>query len=136
VSNRINHIAVLVAAIVYFLFGWLWYTLLFSHQWAEFVGKPTMATPPPSLLVESFLLGLILSYATAIALSRRPEDLNVGQGVSFAMFMGLAIYGSQTLNNSLYEGRPIGLWLLNTGYVVIGFAIIGAIIGGWRQARA
>jgi hypothetical protein len=135
-SNRINHIAVFVAAIVYFLFGWLWYSILFSHQWATFVGTPMMSPPPVSMLVESFLLGLILAYATAIALSRRPEDLNVGQGVSFAMFMGLAIYGSQTLNNALYEGRPIGFWLLNTGYVVIGFAIIGAIIGGWKLARA
>jgi len=135
-ANRINHVAVFVAAIVYLAFGWLWYAVLFSHQWASFVGKPTMGMPPPSLLVESFLLGLILSYATAIALSRRPEDLSVGQGISFAMFMGLAIYGSQTLNNALYEGRYIGLWLLNTGYVVIGFAIIGAIIGGWKQARA
>jgi hypothetical protein len=135
-GNRINHIAVFVAAIVYFLFGWLWYTVLFSHQWAEYVGKPTMATPQVNLLIESFLLGLILSYATAIALSRRPEDLNVGQGVSFAMFMGIAIYGSQTLNNTLYEGGHIGLWLMNTGYVVIGFALIGAIVGGWKQARA
>lgn len=132
----VNHLAVLVAAIVYFLFGWLWYSLLFASQWMALVGKPMGGSPSPSLLVESFLLGLVLAYATAIALSRRPEDLTLTQGISFAVFMGLAIYGSQTLNNALYEGRPIGLWLIDTGYVVFGFALIGAIVGGWRRAPA
>ena len=128
--TRINHLAVFAAAIVYFVFGYVWYGLLFSKQWTAFVGQSMGASP--TLFIESFLLGLVLSYAAAIALSRRPEDLTVSQGVSFALFMGIAIYGSQTLNNALYEARPIGLWLIDTCYVLIGFAIIGAIVGGWK----
>ena len=131
--NRINHVAVWVAAIAYFFFGYLWYGLLFGAKWADLMGKP-MAAGSVALYIESFILGLLLAYATAIALSRRPEDLTAQQGVSFAIFMGIAIYATQTLNNALYAGQPIALWLINTGYVVIGFALIGAIVGGWRKA--
>ena len=135
--ERINHLAVFAAAIAYFILGWIWYSLLFQSQWLALVGKSMGASAPlPTLLIESFILGLVLSYATAIALSRRPEDLSVGQGVSFALFMGIAIYGSQTLNNALFESRPIALWVIDTGYVLIGFAIIGAIVGGWRRKTA
>jgi len=132
--ERINHLAVFAAAIAYFVLGWIWYSVLFQSQWTALAGRSMSA--PPSVLVESFVLGLVLSYAAAIALSRRPEDLTVSQGVSFALFMGIAIYGSQTLNNALYESRPIALWLIDTGYVLVGFALIGAIVGGWKRKAA
>ncbi len=50
--------------------------------------------------------------------------------------MGIAIYGTQTLSQALYEARPIGLWLIDAGYVLIGFAIMGAIIGAWEKRGA
>ena len=134
-SDRVNHVAAWVAAIVYFLFGYVWYSLLFGNMVMQFVGN-SMAPLSPSLLVESFVLGLILSYAAAIALTRRPEDQTVQQGISFAVFMSIAIFGTQTLNSTLFQGVPIQLWLINAGYVVIGFAIIGAIVGGWKKRTA
>ena len=133
--ERINHVAVWVAAIVYFLFGWVWYTV-FGAAWLAANGGKMSGGGGAMTYVWSFILGLILAYATAIALSRRPEDLTVQQGVSFALFMGIALFATQTLNQALYSGTPIALWLINTGYVVVGFAIIGAIVGGWRKRVA
>lgn len=130
--ERLNHVAVWVAAIVYFLFGYLWYGVLFSAAWASYMGHP-MGQATPLLYIESFVLGLILAYAAGIALSRRPEDQTVGQGVSFALFMGISIFATQTLNQTLYSGAPFGLWAINTGYVLIGFAIMAAIVGGWKK---
>jgi hypothetical protein len=130
--DRVNHLAVWVAAIVYFLFGYLWYGLLFGGLWTSLMGK---SAPPssPVLYLCSFVLGLVLAYATAVALSRHPEDLTLAQGVSFALFMGIALFATQTLTQALYEGKPIALWLIDTGFVLIGFAIIGAIVGGWKK---
>ena len=132
---RLNHLAVWIAAIVYFLFGYLWYGLLFKTTWTALMGG-AMAAPSAPLYIESFVLGLILAYATGIALSRRPEDLTVAQGISFAIFMGIALYATQTLTTALYSQTPLVLWLINAGYVVIGFAIIGAIVGGWHAKNA
>ena len=138
--DRINHLAAWVGAIVYFLFGYLWYGVLFSGMWTTlmtgYLAKPPSMQASPTLYVISFVLGLILSYATAIALTRRPEDQTAAQGVSFALFMGIAIYGTQSLNGALYSSMPITLWLINAAYVIIGFAIIGAINGGWKKSGA
>lgn len=133
-SARINHIAVWVAAIVYFLLGWIWYTV-FGAAWVAAMGKTSMGGGSAMTYVWSFLLGLILAYATAIALSRR-DDQSMQMGVSFALFMGIALFATQTLNQVLYAGTPFVLWLINTGYVVVGFAIIGAIVGGWTKKVA
>jgi len=131
--ERLNHVAVLVAAVVYFLWGYAWYTI-FAGPWTSALAKaPGATSPSPGILVGTFLLGLLLAYATGIALTRRPEDQTVQQGISFALFMGIALYAGQTLNHALYEQTPIMLWLIDTGYTVIGFAIIGAIVGGWKK---
>jgi len=130
--ERINHAAVWIAAVAYFLFGWIWYTI-FAGPWTAMVGKSP--APTPALYVGSFLLGLFLAYATAMALTRRPEDQTIQQGISFALFIGIALYATQSLNQALYEGRPFALWLIDTGYVIVGFAIMGAIVGGWRKRQ-
>jgi hypothetical protein len=131
--ERINHVSVWVAAIAYFIFGAVWFTV-FGGAWRSMVPNP--AAPGAGLYIESFILGLILAYATAIALMRRPEDQTVQHGVGFAVFMGVAVFATQTLNVWLYEGRPLGLWLIDAAYVVIGFAIVGAIVGGWKKRVA
>ena len=133
-SERINHVAVWVAAIVYYLFGWIWFTVFGAAWVAAMGGNHGMGTP--SVYVLSFLTGLILSYAAAVALGRHPEDLTARQGVSFALFMGIALFASQTYNIALYSGTNSNLWFIDTGYVVVGFAIIGAIVGGWKKKAA
>ena len=131
-SGRINHLAAWVAAIVYYIFGAIWFTI-FSKPWMALMGRTVAERPSAGVYIGSFVLGLILAYATAIALARRPEDQTAQQGVSFALFMGIALYATQTLNQALYESRPFALWLIDAGYVVVGFAIMGAIIGGWKK---
>jgi hypothetical protein len=32
----------------------------------------------------------------------------------------------------LFESRPLGYVLVNGGYMVVAFVLMGAIIGGWR----
>jgi hypothetical protein len=131
--DRLNHLAVWVSAIVYFAFGYLWYGVLFTTLWTTYMGHAMGSNPSPTLYIESFVLGLILAYATGIALTRRPEDQTMQQGISFALFMGVSIFATQTLNQALYAATPIGLWLINVGYVLVGFAIMAAIIGAWKK---
>ena len=129
--DRINHLAVWVAAIAFFFWGAVWYMFLFGSAWRALAGSPPM--PTLGTFIESFLLGLILAYATAMALTRRAEDQTIQQGMSFAIFMGIGLYATMTLNHVIYEGRSLTLWLINTAYTLIGFMIIGAIVGEWKK---
>lgn len=35
-----------------------------------------------------------------------------------------------------FESRPLSLGLINGGYAVLGLAVAGGIIGGWRRGRS
>lgn len=132
-AARINHLAVFVAAIAFFLLGAVWYTVLFGHTWLQLTGaaeKPAgnMLTP----FVGAFILDVIVGYVIAVALSRSETANMLRQGVEFGAFVGLGVFGTMSLMNFLYEGRSFELWAIDTAYVVLGMTIMGAIIGAWR----
>ena len=48
--------------------------------------------------------------------------------------LALALIGSTLAQNYGFEARPLSLWLINAGYMIVGMAIMGAIVGHWRKA--
>ena len=137
----INHLAVIVAAIAYFVWQGIWYTV-FGNQWLALVGwtsgpnaRAAMGSTPIPYIV-GFIMALILAYITAVALADSTQP-TAAHGAQFALFMGIGIFATILLTEYVFERRPLGLWLMNAAIPVTGFAIVGAIIGGWRsRARA
>jgi len=129
--ERINHLAVIVAAVVYFLLGWLWYTV-FRSAWMAYNGL-TANTVSPMILVATFVIGLVIAYVIAMALSRSPNPTAMG-GVQFGLISGIGFVALSMLMGFINEGRPLGLWAIDAGYIVVGFVIMGAIIAGWRKS--
>ena len=133
--NRINHAAAIVGAVAYFVWGSIWF-MVFGKQWLALLNRAPGVMPGGTTpYVIAVLMALVLSYGTAIALSHNDER-TAAHGVQFGIFMGIAFVASNMLTGFEYEGRPIGLWLIDAGYVVIGMAIVGAIIGGWKKRPA
>ena len=83
--------------------------------------------------IVSFLLGWALAYVVGIALAETSNPNPAKHGVEFGIFMGLGVFATMLGLNYLYEGRPLALWAINAGYVVVGMAIMGAIVGAWRK---
>ena len=46
---------------------------------------------------------------------------------------GIGIFATILLTEYVFEQRPLGLWLMNAAIPITGFAIVGAIVGGWRS---
>src|ERR1700726_3607510 len=107
---RLNHVAVFVAALAFFLWGWLWFTI-FSAPWKALVGNIPMNTSP-MIFVESFVLGWIMSYPVGIALTNNEHPQPARHGIEFGIFMGVGLIATNMLNGFLYEGRPIALWAI------------------------
>ncbi|MBV8581427.1 MAG: DUF1761 domain-containing protein [Candidatus Eremiobacteraeota bacterium] len=129
--GKINHLAVIVAAVVYYAWGALWFTV-WGNQWQAYAGvTPGHVTATPFIV--SFLMGLVLAYVIGIALADSTKPNMLQHGVSFGVFMSVGIWLTQLLSVELYEQKPLGLWLIDGFYVVIGMAIMGAIIGAWRK---
>ena len=133
-ASRINHLAVLAAAVVFYILGAAWYMSPLGAIWMSQLGKTQtgMSGMTPQLAI-SFLLDWLLAYVIAIALADSSNPRPARHGIEFGIFMGLGVYGTMSLANDLYEGRSFTVWLINAGYVVIGMAIMGAIIGAWKK---
>ena len=131
----INHLAVIVAAIAYFVWQGIWYTVL-GNQWLALVGRTTAGGGAPAATatpyIVGFIMALILAYVAAIALADSSQP-TAAHGVQFALFMGIGIFATILLTEYVFEQRPLGLWLMNAAIPVTGFAIVGAIVGGWRS---
>lgn len=138
-TKSINHLAVWVSAIVFFLWGYVWFNVLFKNQaMALMAANPeggSMNPTSPVPYIVGFLMALVLGYGTAIALADSTTP-TAAHGISFGLFMGVVFYASVTLTSTLFSGRPLSVWLLGVGWALIGFAIVGAIVGGWRSKAA
>jgi len=136
-KSGINHLAVIVAAIAYFIWQGIWYTI-FGKQWLALVGwtnvaqAPGATSPTPVPYIVGFIMALVLAYVTAIALADSSQP-TAAHGVQFAVFMGIGIFATILLTEYVFERRPLALWFMNAAIPVTGFAIVGAIIGGWRS---
>lgn len=139
-GSRINHLAVLVSAIVFFLLSYVWFTLLFGSLYVAQMTKMglpsgtsgSMTAP----LIGTFLLGWFLAYVIAVALSMRPDPNPGARGFGFGLFIGIGVYASMTMLGVLWGGLPFALWAINAGFVVVAMAIMGWIIGAWSAKTA
>ena len=100
----VNYLAVLVAAILMFILGGLWYSpVLFMKKWlalqdrTEEQMKAQAAAANMPLMYASAFVTAPTSYATAI-----------------------------------FSGKPKQLWFIHTSYNLVSFVIAGAILGAWR----
>ena len=135
---RINWWAILVADIVLFLFGYLWYDVLFGNVWmatmaglGQHAGMGTTWYP----FAVSLVTGFFLAYGLARILMWRGP---VGwlEGAWIGMAFGLLIFGSMTWMDYAYAGWGMTLGYLNVGYVAVGMAIQGAILAAWKAKAA
>lgn len=129
--STINWLAVLAAAISSFIIGGLWYGPLLGKAWmrAAGVGEETLKQGSQGMIFGvSFALQLVA--AAVLALFIGPEaDLAFGlaAGGAVGLFWVSTAFGVVYL----FERRPLGHWAINSGYQVLAFLVMGAILGAW-----
>ena len=131
-----NHAAVIVAAVVFFALGAVWYNV-FSTPWLAGIGKTAEqitreSDGSPMPYVIGFVAILVMCYTLAWIIARGPEP-TASNGALTGATVALGVVGAALALNYGFEARGITLWLINTGYDLIGLVIAGAIIGGWRK---
>ena len=131
-----NHFAVIVAAGVFFMLGAGWYNVL-ANPWAVGIGKTmeqlTKESGGSSMpYVIGFVAVLVMCY-TLNSLLNRLGDTTAASGAKVGGFVALGFVAANIALNYGFEMRGVTLWAINSGYVLVGLVVAGAIIGGWRK---
>lgn len=131
---QVNTLAVLVAALAAFGLGSLWYSpMLFSKPWmAEnaWTMEKHKADPPAMarLLAIAFGCALIAAYAMAVLLvPLQHHSLEIGLRRGFAA--GVCWMAASLASTYAIEARSMRHWLINAGYYVAQFTLMGAVLG-------
>ena len=129
----INHIAVLVCAVMSFVIGGVWWSpLLFAKAWQREVGlsdEQLKQMNPLKVFGLTFVLAYLASYNLAFFLGA--PGTNWQWGISsglLAAFWAISMY----VIISLFEQGSLKHILINCGYIAVYFAAIGFILGIWR----
>ena len=135
--QAINWWAVIVAAVVTFLLGAVWYSAVFGKLWVRMQGwteeqaKQIQANINPA----AFFGGMIVSYflaALVIALIVMNLDLrSVAAGVLLGLLLWVAVAAIH-MTGHLASNKPIGAFLIDTGFQFIFLIGMGALIAAWR----
>ncbi|MFV0269101.1 MAG: DUF1761 domain-containing protein [Draconibacterium sp.] len=135
ILSSINVWAVLVAALSAFIVGWLWYGPLFGKQWMKLNGfteemlREGGGMSMPLIMIINYIATALAAFAIAMFIGSE-ADMHFG---IFAGFM-IALFwiGTSRLNDVLYERKPFKLYLINLGYNLVIYTIIGAVLGAWH----
>lgn len=130
----INWLAVIAAALSMFVVGALWYSpLMFDKAWqrAANLSEADIKRGNPALIFgAAFVLTLIMAANLAFFIAGPEMTLGFALGAAVAAGLGWAALSVGII--ALFERRPLSHILINGGYLTIGFAVMGLILGLWR----
>jgi hypothetical protein len=138
---RTNYLAVLVATIVHFLIGGLWYGVLFGNKFVELIGwspeklKQMENHNPTKEMIIAFISSLVLCYILALFV-RYTNAKSAVEGLQTAFWLWLGFVATTQLATVIFEERNAGLYLLNVGYQFVGCAAAGIILALWKPRDA
>lgn len=132
--GAINYVATAVSAVVLMALGFAWYApFLFGKAWTAALGRTDeerrAAGPGPALvaaLTDAILTSLVLAIVFQAA-----GISGVGAAVLAALGLAIAFSGMSIISNGAFEGRPRALVLINLGYRLAAYPIVGVILAIW-----
>lgn len=132
--NLINWLAVLAAALSMFVLGGLWYSpVLFGRVWMRanrFTEEEVQGFNKARAFGGGFLLALIM--ASNLAMFLADPKTTVLWGMTAGALAGVGWVAAGFTVVALFENRSWSYSLVNAGYLMVAFVLMGAILGAWR----
>jgi Protein of unknown function (DUF1761) len=134
----INWLAVVVAAVVYFVLGAAWFApAVFGRPWMAAIGWDE-SRPRPEMNPVSYagpgIFYLIASAVTAIIAKATATD-TLAEGVVLGLLVGVGYALTVTATDAVFDPnkpKPWNWFAISGAYHVVALVLAGMIIGAWR----
>lgn len=135
-SFTVNYLAVVVAGVVAFMLGALWYSpALFARQWMAAHGHTperlaAMRQQMAKTYAISFVCFLVTAWVMAVLTSRVGVSGALG-GVKLGGITWLGFAATIGLTANLYSDKPLAAYLIDAGYQLVYLVAMGVILAVW-----
>ena len=129
-----NHGAILVSALILWFLGAAWYSpALFAKPWMAALN--IVPTGQKKGLAKGMIASLVGDLLVAFALLHMilwSEASTFAAGAFIGFLAWLGFFAATQLPQGIYEGRPVKLFFINSGYWLVGLLIVGGLEAVWR----
>jgi multisubunit Na+/H+ antiporter MnhB subunit len=138
---KINFVAILVAVVVNFILGFIWYTPLFGKIWGREMGYDPDMKPEKSVMLKGMAFMIIGNFLFAGVLAHNilawqfvPGIKEMGplsNAISAAIFTWLGFYVPGELGATVWQKHSWKLFGINTGYNLASLLVVALILTHW-----
>ncbi len=135
---EINWMAILVAVVVNFVLGFIWYTPLFGKAWGKEMGYDPNEKPDKSVMLKGMAFIVIGNFLMAYVLANNIAAWQFVPGVeamgpmanalNAAIFTWLGFYLPGQLGATVWEKNSWKLFGINTGYHLASLLVVAFIL--------
>lgn len=138
----LNFTAILVAVVVNFVLGFIWYTPLFGKAWGKEMGYDPNMKPETNVMIKGMLFMVIGNFFFAWVLAHNIAAWQFVPGVSdmgsmahatnAAIFTWLGFYFPAHLGSTVWEKKSWKLFFINGGYDLASLFVVAFILTYWK----
>jgi hypothetical protein len=131
VIKNLNWLAIIAAAISTFLIGGIWYSI-FKKIWMSangFTEEDLAKRKMPKIFILTFVFSFIMAINLALFIGN--GDLIFGTIAGLLTGVGWVALAIAVI--ALFENKSWKYILVNGGYMIFAFTIMGLILGGWKK---
>lgn len=130
---HISYVWVVVAAVVQWLLGALWYGLIFKKSWTKLVGFTEGEKPKNVIFASaaSLVANLLLAFALAHVIEMAGARVFT-QGFMLGVVVWLGFMAPPLFAQHIWEGRRANLFAINAAYWLLAMAFGGAILAAFH----
>ena len=132
--TNLNWLGIMVAFLVYFILGAVWFTLLFAKSYKVSLGREdeTLAKAP-IFIVGPALCTFVITVTTAV-LMHALDIHTAGDALELALLIGLGYLGANTVNIAINPNipRPLHYGMISGSYHLVGISLVMMILWAMR----
>lgn len=130
----VSWVAIVVAAAAAMAIGYLWYSkAVLGVKWQKLANldDKQVKEKVASTMASSTVLMLIISYFLAKLVAQLQQTTWLDGAVT-GLWIWFGFVATVGLNNVLFQRRGKKLFLINSGYYLVSFIVMGAILAAWK----
>ena len=130
---HVSYVTVLIAAVIEWLLGALWYGLIFKKSWMKHAGITDGGKPKNAIfgMVTALVACLLLSFILAHVVLWSGAKVFTG-GTKWGIICWSGFVAPPLFTQHIFERRPANLFAINAAYWLLAMAIGAGILAAFH----